>query len=125
MIKYFCDRCGEETGDTQLCEDCLQEDLTCGFKVGDIVIASDGRVGVIEEICDCKSCKERGFYEPNVKMEIGVCQIWITNIDKEHNFYSFYQIGDHVYGNIDEESVLYDIECQKEEIKTKQKKRTY
>ena len=46
MIKYCCDRCGKEiTGNIGatadgicLCDECMNDDLTCGFKVGDEVI---------------------------------------------------------------------------------------
>lgn len=127
MIKVFCNKCGREiTGNVNTiaeetaaididanvvakwkeifhyCDECQYEDLTCGFKVGDQVITDDGRTGVIESICDCDRCKKRGFYEPSVKMTIGNDQIWITDTDKENGFISFYQIGDRVFGNIDE-----------------------
>lgn len=107
MIKYFCDRCGKETDDTHICEECEYEELTCGFKVGDKVITDDGRTGTITSICDCERCKKRGFYEPKVKMDIGVCQIWITDTDKENGFKSFYQIGDRVFGSVDTEASEY------------------
>lgn len=143
MIKVFCDKCGKEIAgnvniETKLftdgksitelkdkelyyCDECVEEELTCGFKVGDQVITFDGRVGTIIDICTCDRCKKRGFYEPRVKTEIGSGEIWITNRDKELNFNSFYQIGDHVFGNIDEECVLIDVERKKEDIKNAQK----
>lgn len=127
MIKVFCNKCGKEiTGnihkvieqveatdglgavlitfpqEVHYCDECQYKELTCGFKVGDQVITDDGRVGVIEDICDCDRCKKRGFYEPRVKMEIGTDRIWITDTDKENGFISFYQIGDQVFGNVDE-----------------------
>ena len=77
------------------------------FKVGDKVITSDGRTGTIRSICYCDRCKERGFYEPKVEMDVGVDQIWITDTDKENGFMSFYQIGDRVFGNIDLETSEY------------------
>ena len=86
------------------------------FKVGDKVITSLGEVGVITSICDCDRCKERGFFEPQVKTELGAGHIWITNTDKENGFRSFYQIGDYTFGNIDEESVLTSIKNTKERI---------
>jgi hypothetical protein len=129
MIKVFCNKCGKEitgnintvTEKTQAidccdnvvakwqttvhyCDECQYNELTCGFKVGDIVITDDGRSGVIEDICDCDHCKKRGFYEPRVKMTIGNDQIWITDTDKKNGFISFYQIGGQVFGNIDEEA---------------------
>lgn len=77
------------------------------FKVGDKVIADDGRTGTIVDICTCDRCKERGSYEPTVEMNIGVRQIEITDMDKENGFSSFYQIGDRVFGNVDNEASEY------------------
>ena len=124
MIKYFCDRYSKEiTGNTGvttdnvcLCDECMADDLTCGFKVGDEVITSTGKVGRIIDICTCDRCKERGFFEPKVGVEIGDGAIYITDNDKRVNFRSFYKIGDKVFGNIDEDDVLYDIEFAKERI---------
>lgn len=141
MIKVYCDKCGKEiTGninvfsdDTEVrdghnvlmtyrgqtlyyCDECKHNGLTCGFKVGDQVITSTGKVGKITDICTCDQCKDRGFYEPVVEVEIGTGSIWITNNDKRVNFRSFYKIGDHIFGNIDEDCVLDDIKRKKEEI---------
>ena len=129
MIKVYCNKCGKEiTGnvhkvienvkatdafgavlitfpqEVHYCDECQYKELTCGFKVGDQVITDDGRVGIIESICDCESCKKRGFYEPSVKMTIGNDQIWITDTDKSNGFISFYKIGNQVFGNVDEEA---------------------
>ena len=129
MIKIYCDKCGKEiTGnvhkviehikatdglgavlvtfpkEVHYCDECQYKELTCGFKVGDQVITDDGRIGIIESICDCDSCKKRGFYEPQVKMTVGECQIYITDTDKKNGFISFYKIGDQVFGNIDKEA---------------------
>lgn len=131
MIKVYCDKCGKEiTGNVNtvvetteitdvcgavinkiystislLCDECQYKELTCGFKVGDKVITDDGRVGIIESFCECESCKKRGFYEPRVKMEVGADQIWITDTDRDNGFISFYKIGDHIFGNVDEEAM--------------------
>lgn len=135
MIKIYCDKCGKEITDNvnkeieeteaidlygtvvakwtdtlHYCDECQYGDLTCGFKIGDQVITDDGRVGVIESICDCDRCKKRGFYEPNVKVTIGNGDIWITDTDKRNGFISFYKVGDKVFGNIDQDA--------KERIKT-------
>lgn len=139
MIKVFCDKCGKEITDhanavpkratdgrgvvlfdcgTDLyCDECMKDDLTCGFKVGDTVITSTGQVGKITDICTCDRCKEWGFYEPKVEVEIGNGAIYITNNDKRVNFRSFYKIGDQVFGNLDEDAVLYDIKFTKEQVK--------
>ena len=34
------------------------------FNVGDEVITTDGQHGKIVEICNCESCRSRGFLEP-------------------------------------------------------------
>ena len=86
------------------------------FKVGDKVITDDGRVGTIESICDCERCKDRGFYEPTVELETGHDRIWITDTDKNNGFMSFYSIGNHVYGNIDEECLHRQIASNNEII---------
>jgi hypothetical protein len=129
MIKYFCDRCGKEIKDTMYtesdtteavdcfgnivstftrimhyCDECRYEELSCGFKVGDKVITNDGRTGVISEICTCETCKKRGFYEPTVTLDDGTSE-YIMISDKENGFKSYYKIGDHVFGNLDEESI--------------------
>ena len=143
MIKFFCDKCGKEITDNintvieeteaknccdntvmkfasasyQYCDKCMEKGLTCGFKVGDEVITSTGEVGRITHICTCDFCRDRGFYEPTVEVEIGNNAIYITDSDKRNNFRSFFKIGDQVFGNIDEDDVLYNIKSTKEQIK--------
>ena len=102
----------------------LDEELQpyrCNFKVGDQVITSAGEVGVIKSICTCEMCKERGFFEPQVETEIGNWTIWITDNDLRVGFKSFYKIGDHIFGNIDEQCVLDEIEYKKKGIYDMQK----
>ena len=147
MTKVYCDRCGKEiTGnvnkvveeteavdclgsavtkwitEVHYCDECYDKELFCDFKVGDQVITSTGKVGTIIDICTCNKCKDRGFYEPVVKVEIGNGLILITDNDKRVNFRSFYKIGDHIFGNIDEDCVLYDIQSQKKYIQEQQEK---
>ena len=142
MIKVFCDKCGKEITDNvntvieeteaksydntvlmkfagvsyQYCNECMENSLTCGFKVGDEVITSTGEVGTIISFCTCQFCKERGFYEPTVEVEIGNDAIYITDNDKRNNFSSFYKIGDQVFGNIDEDAVKDSIKSVKEQV---------
>lgn len=82
--------------------------LRCSFKVGDKVITADGRTGTITSICTCERCKERGFYESEV--DFGDYTDYIMISDKEDGFKSYYQIGDRVFGNLDEESVIKELE---------------
>ena len=143
MIKVFCDKCGKEITDNvntvteeteaksydntvlmkfagvsyQYCNECMENELNCGFKVGDEVITSTGEVGKIIDICTCDKCRKRGFYEPTVEVEIGNNSIYITDNDKRNNFSSFYKIGDKVFGNIDEDAVKDIIKSAKDQIK--------
>lgn len=157
MIKFFCDRCGNEfkefglaipiyardglgakiyfIDNKHLCAKCTdkfnmikdrleyEEDIfnmsdediglmEYDFKVGDEVITSDGCVGVIESICDCDKCKERGFYEPKVRKTKGAYDIYITDNDKKNGFSSFYKIGKYNFGNVDKDSIKRDIEYE-------------
>jgi hypothetical protein len=161
VIKYFCDRCGEEFssaglqlavfardkygspllhgGYKHLCERCKQkflyikdkleysekffelsdEDIDLlyyNFKIGDEVITSEGLIGVITDICDCDKCKERGFYEPQVKTTFGDSGIYITDTEKNSGFPSFYKIGDHVFGNIDLDYIIGRIDYTEREL---------
>ena len=101
----------------QYCNECMENKLNCGFKVGDEVITSTGEVGKIIDICTCDKCRKRGFYEPTVEVEIGNNSIYITDNDKRNNFSSFYKIGDKVFGNIDEDTVKNSIKSAKDQIK--------
>lgn len=74
------------------------------FKVGDKVIASDGLIGTVTEVCTCSECKRRGFYELTVEMEDGSID-YVMATDKKRGFDAYYSIGDRVFGNLDEEYV--------------------
>lgn len=90
--------------------------LRNSFKVGDKVITSDGRMGQITDTCTCGRCKERGFYESTV--DFGNYIGYITISDKDDGFESYYQIGDRVFGNLDEETVNNEVdECKKRLLK--------
>lgn len=143
MVKFYCDKCGKEITDNintdaeeveaidlrdnvvakftktlHYCDECQYDDLTCGFKVGDEVITYDGRVGIITDICTCEKCKERGFYEPRVEIENEFYSLYITDTDKNNGFMRFYQIGNRIFGNVDEEAAerikrdIEDLKCE-------------
>lgn len=75
------------------------------FKVGDEVITDDGKVGKIIDICKCDKCKERGFYELEVEFDDGDTS-YIEISDKNDGFGSFYKIGSHIFGNLDDSYLL-------------------
>lgn len=108
LARDLCEECYEkykqlniDTDDFMAMSDEEIELALYTFKVGDQVITDDGRVGTITDICTCDRCKERGFYEPSALMEDGE-RIWITDTAKENGFKSYYQIGDRVFGNLEE-----------------------
>lgn len=116
--KHLCEKCGQKLDSIK---DKLEHEedffnmteeeirlLSCTFKVGDNVVTSDGRTGVIISICDCDRCKGRGFYEPTVKMDDGDTE-YIMISDKDNGFKSYYKIGDQVFGNLDEDFVNKEI----------------
>lgn len=116
--KHLCEECSEKLNaiKDQLDHeedifDMTDEDielLRYTFKVGDKVITDDGRTGTITSICNCERCKKRGFYEPEV--DFGDYTDYIMISDKKDGFKSYYQIGDQVFGNIDEEPVIKELE---------------
>ena len=85
----------------------------CDFKVGDKVIDKYVRAGKIIDICTCERCRERGFFEPTVQYDDGSTD-YIMRYDWETGFKSYYQIGNYIFGNLDEESVRKEIdECKR------------
>lgn len=104
-INYNVNMAVEEPDIENRYNECIENDLTCGFKTGDEVITSTGEIGRIVDICTCDLCKRRGFYEPQVEFTIGGAARYISNNDKKDNFRSFYKIGDKVFGNIDEDEI--------------------
>ena len=69
------------------------------FNIGDEVITDVGEKGTIVDICECESCKERGFCEPVWEDADGEW-LWITDYEAEHGFRSFYKIGNYTFGNL-------------------------
>lgn len=125
-IKHLCEGCSDKL---DMIEDQLEHEedildmtdedvelLRYTFKVGDRVITDDGRTGTIEDICTCDRCKERGFYEPTV--DFGDYIDYVSISDKNDGFKSYYQIGDRVFGNLNEEAVSKEIDdCEKKMLR--------
>lgn len=118
----LCDKCHDrfERSNLDVADfmNCSIEELLLfddAFKVGDEVITSTGQVGTIVDICTCDDCKERGFYEPTVEMTDGEV-MYVTDRQKNNGFSNFYKIGNHIYGNINEETLLSDINQTKNKM---------
>lgn len=78
------------------------------FNVGDEVITVDGERGRITTICDCRLCKERGFFEPCWKDEDGDPRD-ITVYEAEAGFPSYYKIGDYQFNPFNKNGVKRQI----------------
>jgi len=70
----------------------VSSDIT--INIGDVIIDIHGNRGVVDKICDCDKCKERGFYEP-VWIDAYANQEYITESDRSSGFSSYFQIGSH------------------------------
>ena len=69
------------------------------FAVGDKIVTIYGEVGHIVDMCMCRKCVERGFYEPTWKIDDSGDVDWITIYDAERGFDDFYQIGKYRFGH--------------------------
>ena len=76
------------------------------FAVGDKVVTIYGEVGHIIDICKCRKCVERGFYEPTWKIDDSGDVDWITINNAERGFDDFYQIGKYRFGHTFNKSVV-------------------
>ncbi len=78
------------------------------FRVGDEVITSYGEKGRVIDICECESCRRRGFLEP-IWEDDDLDEHWITDTDAKNGFDCFYRIGKYTFGNLDRCSVELNI----------------
>ena len=76
------------------------------FAIGDKVVTIYGEVGHIIDICKCRKCVERGFYEPTWKIDDSGDVDWITINNAERGFDDFYQIGKYRFGHTFNKSVV-------------------
>lgn len=85
------------------------------FNIGDEVITIHGVRGKIIDICHCKECQKRGFFEliweidDETCSDVAVKTDYITNIEAENNFVHFHRIGKYQFNDIDKSDVLYAI----------------
>ena len=84
------------------------------FAIGDKVVTIYGEVGHIIDICKCRKCVERGFYEPTWKIDDSGDVGWITIYDAERGFDDFYQIGKYRFGHTFNKSVVRAMIIEKE-----------
>ena len=84
------------------------------FAVGDKVVTIYGEVGHIIDICKCRKCVERGFYEPTWKIDDSGDVDWITINNAERGFDDFYQIGKYRFGHTFNKSVVRAMIIEKE-----------
>ena len=76
------------------------------FAIGDKVVTIYGEVGHVVDICKCRKCVERGFYELTWKIDDSGDVGWITIYDAERGFDDFYQIGKYRFGHTFNKSVV-------------------
>ena len=84
------------------------------FAVGDKVVTIYGEVGHIIDICKCRKCVERGFYEPTWKIDDSGDVDWITINDAERGFDDLYQIGKYQFDYTFNKSVVRAMIIEKE-----------
>ena len=84
------------------------------FAVGDKVVTIYGEVGHIIDICKCRKCVERGFYEPTWKIDDSGDVDWITINNAERGFDDFYQIGKYRFSH------KFDRECVRNMLSDKE-----
>lgn len=84
------------------------------FAIGDKVVTIYGEVGHIIDICKCRKCVERGFYEPTWKIDDSGDVDWITINNAERGFDDFYQIGKYRFGHTFNKSVVRAMIIEKE-----------
>lgn len=112
-----CVICGELIPEgRQVCPKCENDKSDYTFKVGDEVITTDGRRGVISNVCHCLNCYGRGFYEPTWIDDSGDYN-YITLFDKECGFKGYYKIGEHKFHDFDKSEVLIQMSRHEKELK--------
>lgn len=91
------------------------------FNIGDEVITTIGEIGKIINICDCASCKERGFNELIWVPHGAAITEYITVYDASNGFKGFHKIGDYIFNDFNKQLVLDDIKGHKDRIEDYEK----
>ena len=99
----------------------LTADKPIKIKIGDEIITDTGVRGLVDSICNCEYCAERGFYEPTIRTKSGDI-IYMTDTDMKNGFVSFYKIGTNILGNLDLESSQNNYEWCLEQYEISKKK---
>lgn len=86
------------------------------FKIGDEVITTDGIRGKITDICECKWCKQRGFYEPVWKEDDTGEVRHISHHHAEKGFPLYYKIGERYFSEFDMAGVQKEIAYHEEHL---------
>lgn len=74
------------------------------FHVGDYVEDITGRIGYIHSFCNCKDCRERGFYEPYIIYNNGDCD-YLTAYEYEQGFPNHKRIGQYDFTKKDDNKI--------------------
>ena len=86
------------------------------FDIDDEVITVDGRRGKIVDICDCESCRLRGFSEPIWQPWDSEIEEYITINTAKDNFAGYHQIGKYRFNSFDKAGVQLQISNHEHEI---------
>lgn len=87
------------------------------FHIGDKVVNIFGDEGIIENICDCDQCKDRGFLEPKIRYANGDFE-YITNYVYKNGLENYYIIGNNKFKeHLNIENIQSEINDTKKAIK--------
>lgn len=93
------------------------------FKIGDEVIDIEGVKGVVTDICECKRCKQRGFFELEWMDEENE-YYYITDHAAKNGFIDYYKIGNYRFNAFRRDLVEGEIEiCESELARLKKRLR--
>lgn len=77
------------------------------IKVGDFVKTASGRRGFVVDICRCKRCADRGYFEPKIQFEDGETD-YITDREAELGYKGYFCIGKNLFPSHIDLDYIYD-----------------